>query len=302
MLRYLSVHLLVITALPATAPDSREQCTYSFFFFTYRQPIAAKFVFDRIRGFHPSAPIYILTDVNGIDLSEFCTGDNACRSTRSTIRFGHAYRSAKQPMTNHSLQQLFSYFNYFAEAAHWGGCRYIMQVEEDVWYNRSLYGLILPPGDAGGGNTDRPGDRYSVALQEYLSNQSGKRELGVVSYIAGGSYFRSAALNDCVKNILRNIDWPLIHSLDKRVAAAWDTVPALLFLLGGYRTAFWPEICDRMILYSRAYKKPCWTAAIYHSKVNNPARKKYRKFYKSNVLTYSDVLHAEINQQQHRGM
>ena len=34
-----------------------EQCTYSFFFFTFRQPFAAKAVFDRVRLFYPTAPI-----------------------------------------------------------------------------------------------------------------------------------------------------------------------------------------------------------------------------------------------------
>lgn len=126
------IWIALISLLPCS--DSTSQCTYSFFFLTYRQPLAAKVVFDRIRGFYPTAPIYILTDVGGVDLAAFCVNDENCRSTFSSVRLNHAYRSPNAPMTNHSLDQLFSYFDHFAEAAKWGACEFVLQVILKVFY------------------------------------------------------------------------------------------------------------------------------------------------------------------------
>lgn len=150
-----------------------------------------------------------------------------------------------------------------------------------------------PIADAGGGNNNRPGDRYLPPLQEYLIKLTGKTDLGsnILTYIAGGSYYRSSALIDCVDNKIRHLDWYTMHKLDKRLAAAWDTVPGVLFLLGGYRTAYWEAVCDRPFIYKNVYHKECVNATIVHAKLDNPARKFYRS-YNDSVMTYAQAVAA----------
>ena len=65
MLKMSFVMLVLCTAMLLATPsvviaaevDSGQQCTYSFFFFTFRQPFAAKAVYDRVRLFYPTAPM-----------------------------------------------------------------------------------------------------------------------------------------------------------------------------------------------------------------------------------------------------
>ena len=104
---------------------------------------------------------------------------------------------------------------------------------------------------------------------------SGNPNLGILLYIAGGSYYRSTALVDCVRNHMRKLDWFTMHSLDNKIASAWDTVPAVLFHLSGYKTAYWPSVCSRPVLYKRYYKKTCRSATIMHKNEGNPAKAMY---------------------------
>jgi hypothetical protein len=158
-----------------------------------------------------------------------------------------------------------------------------------VWYNRKIGDHEIPTADAGGGNNNRTGDNHSPALQRYLRQKSGREDLGILGFIAGGSYFRSKALIDCVKNHMRSLDWYGMHALDPRLASAADTVPGVMFLLSGYRTAYWEALCDRPLIYARAYRKPCANATIVHSKTDNPARSLYVKHLNNSVMSYSDI-------------
>lgn len=108
-----------------------------------------------------------------------------------------------------------------------------------------------------------------------MREKSGNPDLGILLYIAGGSYFRSAALVDCVRNHMRILDWVTMHKLDNKIASAWDTVPAVLFHLSGYRTVYWPSLCSRPMLYKRYYKKSCREATIMHKNDGNPAKALY---------------------------
>jgi hypothetical protein len=108
-----------------------------------------------------------------------------------------------------------------------------------------------------------------------MKKESGNPDLGILLYIAGGSYFRSAALIDCVRNHMRKYDWQAIHTLDNKVASAWDTVPAVLFHLSGYKTVYWESVCSRPVLYQRHYHKPCKSASILHKTDGNPAKAMY---------------------------
>jgi hypothetical protein len=53
----LPVPVVPVSVKGSGSGSGAEQCTYSFFFFTFRQPFAAKAVFDRVRLFYPTAPI-----------------------------------------------------------------------------------------------------------------------------------------------------------------------------------------------------------------------------------------------------
>ena len=103
---------------------------------------------------------YILTDNGGIDLSYFCRNDTYCRSTVSRVKYGHAYKSVSRPLTQKIISKMYDYFDHMAEGALWGGCEYLLHLEEDVWHNRPLTVEERPPADAGGGNNNKTNDRY----------------------------------------------------------------------------------------------------------------------------------------------
>lgn len=108
-----------------------------------------------------------------------------------------------------------------------------------------------------------------------MKTKSGNPNLGILLYIAGGAYFRSAALVDAVSHHMRGLDWQAMHSLDHKIASAWDTVPAVLFHLSGYTTVYWPSVCSRPVLYKRYYKMSCKSATIMHKNDGNPAKALY---------------------------
>jgi hypothetical protein len=55
---------------------------------------------------------------------------------------------------------MFTYFDHMATGAQWGGCEFMLHLEEDVWYNRALTLAERPLGDAGGGNNNKTNDRW----------------------------------------------------------------------------------------------------------------------------------------------
>lgn len=102
---------------------------------------------------------YILTDRGGIDLSYFCRNDPHCTSTLSKVKFGHAYKSVTRPLTKEILSRMYTYFDHMAMGAEWGGCEFMLHLEEDVWHNRALTPAERPVGDAGGGNNNKTNDK-----------------------------------------------------------------------------------------------------------------------------------------------
>lgn len=76
--------------------------------------------------------------MGGIDLSYFCRNDTNCKSTQSTVKFGHAYKSVTTPLSNNIINKMYTYFEYMATGAQWGGCEFMLHLEEDVWHNRVL--------------------------------------------------------------------------------------------------------------------------------------------------------------------
>jgi hypothetical protein len=145
-----------------------------------------------------------------------------------------------------------------------------------------------------------------LPLQQYLKTHSsgddGKvnPELGILLYIAGGSYFRTSALLDCVHHHMRSLDWHILHSLDSKVTSAWDTVPAVLFHLSGYKTVYWSSVCSRPLLYLRHYQKKCSSATILHKTEGNPAKAMYitrkdeRQAYEG-VFSYEDLFSLDLS-------
>jgi hypothetical protein len=104
-----------------------------------------------------------LTDSGGIDLSYFCRHDPHCKSTVSLVKFGHAYKSVKQPLTDEVLAQMYAYFDFMAAGAEWGNCEFMLHLEEDVWHSRALTAAETPIGDAGGGNNNKTNDKLVLA-------------------------------------------------------------------------------------------------------------------------------------------
>jgi hypothetical protein len=93
---------------------------------------------------------------------------------------------------------------------------------------------------------------------------------------------------------MRKLDWFTMHSLDHKIASAWDTVPAVLFHLSGYRTVYWPSVCSRPVLYKRYYKKPCHEATIMHKNEGNPAKALYVTDQEENRMYYSVSSYEEL--------
>jgi hypothetical protein len=141
--------------------------------------------------------------------------------------------------------------------------------------------------------------RFTLQLQNYLITQSGNPNLGILLYIDGGSYFRSAALIDCVKNYMRKLDWFTMHSLDRKIGSAWDAVPAVLFHLSHYKTAYWPSVCGRPVLYKHFYNKECKSATIMHKNVGNPPKALYVHYSQTYLLDkvhfYEDLFKLDLS-------
>lgn len=127
-----------------------------------------------------------------------------------------------------------------------------------------------------------------------MKTESGNPHLGILLYIAGGAYFRSAALIDSVRIHMRTLDWFTLHALDHKIASAWDTVPAVLFHMSGYTTAYWPSVCSRPVLYRRYYKKSCQSATIMHKNEGNPAKALYVTSKVENGLYLSISSYEEL--------
>lgn len=104
-------------------------------------------------------------------MSYFCRNDKHCKSTVSEVKFGHAYKSVSKPLTNGIIDTMYTYFTHMAAAAEWGGCEFMLHLEEDVWHNRVLTLAEKPTGDAGGGNNNKTNDRLCARIEviEFIS-------------------------------------------------------------------------------------------------------------------------------------
>jgi hypothetical protein len=70
-----------------------QNCTYGYFYLTFKQPKATEMVFHRIREFYPNASFYIYTDQGGIDFSYLCANSTLnCKAVMSDIKYGHDFQ------------------------------------------------------------------------------------------------------------------------------------------------------------------------------------------------------------------
>jgi len=234
--RHCCVFLLLFSmlcSLISATQLSNKNCTYSFFFLAFRQPVAAKMAFLRVKSIYPDSPVYIYSDKGGIDLSGLCTDDPKCKFTESPVHNGHAFDSYKKRLRPEILERAKIFMTTFRDAAEWGQCEYMVYVEEDVWIEKPITANYVPVGDNGGiFNPWYP--VFTWPLQEYIRVQTGQ-PMEVKTVIYGASYYRTDALIDAMDNHWDKIDWMKVNELDGRVPMCWDTIPPILFALSGYK-------------------------------------------------------------------
>jgi hypothetical protein len=80
-------------------------------------------------------------------------------------------------------------------------------------------------------------------------------------------------LIDCVNRVLPTVDWHAVFALDSRIPVNWDTVPPVLFALGGYQIVSWQAVCEKERRYTQHTAKNCSDAAWRHK--GNPAHAAY---------------------------
>jgi hypothetical protein len=82
--------------------------------------------------------------------------------------------------------------------------------------------------------------------------------------IYAASYYRRDALIDCVDRVLPTVNWTFLHSFDKRMGMNWDTVPPVLFALGGYKIIPWSASCEIERRYKQYTNRTCDDAPLRH--------------------------------------
>jgi len=259
--------------LVSSSQEVNGKCMYSFFFLAFRQPVAAKMAFLRVKSMYPESPVYIYSDRGGIDLSGLCTGDPKCKFSESPVHNGHAFDSYKKRLRPEILERAKIFMTRFREAAEWGGCEYMLYVEEDVWIEKPITADYVPVGDNGGiFNPWYP--VFTWPLQEYIRLQTGQ-PMEVKSVIYGASYYRTDALIDAMDNHWDKIDWMQINELDGRIPMCWDTIPPILFVLSGYKAHYWNGACEKDRPYNREFAPlKCTDVPLTHKR-HNPAHITY---------------------------
>jgi hypothetical protein len=111
-----------------------------------------------------------------------------------------------------------------------------------------------------------------------VKQQPGAMEISHPHVVYGGSYYRSTALLDCVDRVLPTVNWKEIHARDNRIPINWDTVPPVLFALGGYKTIDWNAACEKEHRFLQRTGRNCSEAALKHK--NNPAALMYDRVSK----------------------
>ncbi len=267
MLIVWGLFLALITSIQGHITSS--VCEYSFFYLTYRQPLAARLLFLRVREFYPTAPIYILTDKGGVDLSGFCKEDSNpsfCQAHINEIHNGHAFQSYNEPLKNSTLYALENFFGHMSQAAQFGrtfGCEYMIMIEEDIWLQRPFTALDRPKGDTGGVyNKWYP--VFITAIQTYFEEMTGLESMPIQGVIYGGSYYKASSLIDAVSKF-HHVNWQHLSELDGRVPMAWDTAPPFLFGLTGHTDQqYWAAICERPNAFERRFSLNCSNATMLH--------------------------------------
>lgn len=225
---------------------------YSYIMLTYNQEAAARKAFHRLRHFYPKAPIYILVDKGGDNISDLCKSDEECQYTESSIHYGHDFQIDCTNFENSTLLKMKDFFGHFKKAAIWGNRTYLVYIEEDVWMQHPFESHHVPKGDVGGIYNPWFGSFLDPAV-EYINNQPGSLNMSLPTVIFAASYYRTAALVDCVDRVLPTVDWRAIHALDNRIPMTWDTVPPVLFALGGYSIEPWEASCEFEVVYKEKY-------------------------------------------------
>ena len=95
--------------------------------------------------------------------------------------------------------------------------------------------------------------------------------------VFGGSYYKTTALLDCVERVLPRIDWHEMFRRDRRIPINWDTVPPILFALGGYTIVPWDAVCEKERRYIQRTGRNCSEAVMRHK--GNPASESYNKMF-----------------------
>ena len=283
-----ALFLLQLFAAACAGDINAINTTYGFFFLTlYDKPVPAELVFQQIRRYHPSPiPIYILSDVGGADLRYLCGTDLFCTAKNSTLRYalpGSDHGQDWQETSNQDLlpttvKKLENLFMEMKIAAQWMKTEYLITMQEDVWVNGPLEAQDIPLGDVGG--IQNPWfQEFAKPAQEYIANKPGAIRMHNPRVIFEPSYYKVFALIDCVDRVLHTIDWSTLHTLDRRIGVRWDTVPPVLFALGGYVIRDWRAACEHEHPYgSFAIKRHCYEAPLMHQH-NNPAFRAIVKLY-----------------------
>lgn len=106
-----------------------------------------------------------------------------------------------------------------------------------------------------------------------MKTQPGAVPISHPHVIFGGSYYKTTALLDCMDRVLPQVDWHEVYAKDRRIPVNWDTVPPVLFALGGYVSIPWDAICEKERRYVQRTGKNCSEAVMRHK--GNPASENY---------------------------
>eukprot|EP00037_Helgoeca_nana_P017264 m.163498 g.163498 ORF g.163498 m.163498 type:complete len:404 (+) comp23911_c1_seq3:255-1466(+) len=221
-----SASITATTSLGQRQPAKMQK--YGFYLHVYNQAAAVMYQVKQIKQYFPGSPIYVMSD--GGDRF-----DGLCQKEGCTFKLCPPANDRWHP---------WPFLNRFYEAAVALNAEYIIMLEPDNTIHRSI--LHPPTHDAGGLYDENPHfSRELVAHAEAIAHKI-KPEFNwsyTGSGLAGGSYFRRAAILDAFSDdVIASIDWAYYMQKDSKRVFSSDFAMPIALAERGYTYAPWAEI------------------------------------------------------------
>eukprot|EP00040_Diaphanoeca_grandis_P011508 m.59030 g.59030 ORF g.59030 m.59030 type:complete len:497 (-) comp22644_c0_seq2:43-1533(-) len=249
-----------------------EAGTLGFYIHVYDQPAAVIHITQEIKRLYKDAPIYIMSD-GGLGFNGLCAEIGNC-----TFKMCPAANDRWHP---------WPFLHRIRQAAIALNTEYFIMVEPD----NQIHGVIKHPMLFDAGGYDDPYDGFSPYLvnyvNDYVRDKFNRPEFNW-SYpkagLAGGTYFRSAAVIDAFADeAVANINWTHVMSLDTARVMSSDYAMPIALAMAGYTYGPWNDsvyISMHNVTEDRGGKQRLRDGFAFSH------QRKYKEEYTRNITTW----------------